>query len=117
LAIKGAPTQTEIEDELLISCKHLCCICHSPFVTIHHIDGDHSNNDPDNLIPLCTTCHGNVESSVPFTRKYTDSQLKKYREDHIKQMKFPVASLLDKVSKMEEMVLAHEDFIQKIGDA
>lgn len=26
-------------------------------VDIHHIDENHSNNDPANLLPLCTCCH------------------------------------------------------------
>lgn len=24
---------------------------------IHHIDGDHKNNNPDNLMTLCANCH------------------------------------------------------------
>ena len=24
---------------------------------VHHVDGDHSNNDPSNLITLCANCH------------------------------------------------------------
>ncbi len=27
------------------------------FLHIDHVDGDHKNNDPDNLITLCPTCH------------------------------------------------------------
>lgn len=26
-------------------------------IHIHHMDGNHQNNDPSNLIPLCPTCH------------------------------------------------------------
>jgi hypothetical protein len=29
-------------------------------VVVHHIDHDRTNNDLDNLIPLCATCHGKV---------------------------------------------------------
>jgi hypothetical protein len=27
------------------------------FLHIDHLDGDHGNNDPDNLMTLCPTCH------------------------------------------------------------
>jgi len=29
-------------------------------ILVHHRDGDRSNNDLDNLIPLCESCHGKV---------------------------------------------------------
>ena len=32
-------------------------------VEIHHRDGDRTNNDIDNLLPLCTDCHQQVHGS------------------------------------------------------
>lgn len=44
-------------------------------VEAHHIDGDRSNNDPQNLIPLCGTCHNLVTSGLvhidPLNRSIT----------------------------------------------
>lgn len=38
--------------------KKECAICcFDKIVTVHHIDEDHSNNDPQNLIPLCPNHH------------------------------------------------------------
>ncbi len=34
-----------------------CAKCGYGFLEIHHIDGDHTNNSIDNLIPLCKACH------------------------------------------------------------
>ena len=31
--------------------------CKRPAIHIHHKDKDHSNNNPDNLIYLCASCH------------------------------------------------------------
>jgi hypothetical protein len=37
---------------------HCCVICgFDKIVAIHHIDMNHSNNDPKNLIPLCPNHH------------------------------------------------------------
>ena len=41
--------------------KVTCCFCgRSPkkySLELHHIDGDHENNDLNNLIYLCVDCH------------------------------------------------------------
>ena len=35
-----------------------CVICNEVnIVSVHHLDGNHSNNNPENLIPLCPTHH------------------------------------------------------------
>lgn len=31
---------------------------------VHHRDGDNSNNDPDNLLTLCATCHRELEATI-----------------------------------------------------
>jgi hypothetical protein len=48
----------KIKDKVLKEFNHLCAICcdMKPY-EIHHIDGNPSNNDPLNLIPLCPNCH------------------------------------------------------------
>lgn len=43
--------------------KDYCEICGaSSGLDVHHIDENHSNNFPDNLITLCVSCHGRVHS-------------------------------------------------------
>lgn len=37
---------------------HECVVCQEALlVEVHHLDGDHSNNAPENLVPLCSTHH------------------------------------------------------------
>ncbi len=37
---------------------HKCCVCgEENIVAVHHYDGNHNNNEPSNLIPLCPTHH------------------------------------------------------------
>lgn len=44
-----------------------CIICgFDKIVTVHHYDEDHSNNDPNNLVPLCPNHH------QMFHSKYRD---------------------------------------------
>ena len=46
-----------------------CAKCGYGFLEIHHIDGDHTNNSLNNLIPLCKLCHieehWKKESEIP----------------------------------------------------
>jgi 5-methylcytosine-specific restriction endonuclease McrA len=38
--------------------KKICVVCgEDKIVTVHHMDEDHQNNDPKNLVPLCPTHH------------------------------------------------------------
>jgi hypothetical protein len=46
-----------------ICTKRACHICgYDVVVHIHHIDGNHKNNVPENLIPLCPNHHYEVET-------------------------------------------------------
>ena len=38
--------------------KYVCRVCGTKGVCIHHIDYDKHNNNPNNLILLCSQCHG-----------------------------------------------------------
>jgi hypothetical protein len=46
-----------IRDAVLREYNHRCAICGEANPHIHHIDGDHDNNTPENLLPLCPNCH------------------------------------------------------------
>lgn len=40
-----------------------CCVCkESKIVAVHHLDENHNNNDPKNLVPLCPTHHQYMHS-------------------------------------------------------
>lgn len=49
--------------------KNACEACgHRPMfkrvLTVHHRDGDNTNNEPTNLTTLCTNCHGDLEGFI-----------------------------------------------------
>lgn len=42
------------------ACENPSCtatIVHPCQLDVHHVDGDHNNNDPANLATLCSNCH------------------------------------------------------------
>jgi 5-methylcytosine-specific restriction endonuclease McrA len=38
-------------------------------LTVHHIDGDRKNNDPQNLIALCQRCHLRLDRAYKSKRR------------------------------------------------
>jgi len=66
--------------EILAKCNNRCCVCQTPFVVIHHIDGNPSNNDPNNLAPLCPNCHAQAHSKSQLIINLTPERIKMLRD-------------------------------------
>jgi len=73
----------QIEASALFENDHTCCICRErgKDVQTHHIDGDSSNNDPANLAVLCLDCHSRVTGTSGLGRKYSSTEVGKYKRD------------------------------------
>lgn len=72
--IRRVPIPEETRAKLLLWSARHCCFCGKACTTnieIHHIDGNNSNNDLDNLIPLCFDCHGELLRYNPAHPKGT----------------------------------------------
>jgi hypothetical protein len=59
----------------------VCCglYCKAPsrqkdLLQVHHIDENPENNDFENLIPLCATCHLRIEKEARLHAPYRDQQ-------------------------------------------
>jgi len=49
-----------------------CAVCgDSDELVVHHIDGDRDNNELDNLVPMCKSCHQTIHIGNDDARKYT----------------------------------------------
>jgi len=54
----------------------LCSISDHRILAVHHIDHDHSNNDPKNLSWLCHNCHHLVHHDTVERQRFQDNILK-----------------------------------------
>jgi len=70
----------DLKSEILSRSNNRCCVCQTPFVQLHHIDGDPSNNDIDNIAAVCPNCHTQAHSKSTLTVNLTAPRLKILRD-------------------------------------
>jgi len=75
------PVSERLKSEIISKCNNCCCVCQTHhLVQFHHIDGDPSNNDIDNMAPLCPNCHSRAHSNSQLTNNLTDLRIKQIRD-------------------------------------
>jgi hypothetical protein len=79
------PVPPGLAAKILFLSDRTCCVCRTQGkrIQIHHIDGDPSNNQPDNLSVLCTDCHDLTMIKGGFHRHLSAEQIQLYRNDWI----------------------------------
>ncbi|WP_155638495.1 HNH endonuclease signature motif containing protein [Burkholderia cepacia] len=72
----------EVAAEVMFLADRTCRICRDPRrkVEIHHIDGDPSHNDINNLSAICKDCHSDAHTTQAFARNLTPALIRKYNE-------------------------------------
>ncbi|MBI3125827.1 MAG: HNH endonuclease [Ignavibacteriales bacterium] len=76
----------KIADEVAYKSDMVCAVCETPGDHLHHIDGNPSNNDSDNLILLCFRHHSSASTKGNLSRKLSKGILMRYREQHYKRV-------------------------------
>jgi len=77
---KRIPIPEKLRIEIMAKANNRCCVCQTPFFQIHHLDGDRSNNDPDNLAPLCPNCHDQADLKRLLSNRLTADRIKALRD-------------------------------------
>lgn len=50
-----------------------CLLCpSSDRIVAHHVDGDRDNNAPENIIPLCWSCHRSIHCGAEGYEKWSE---------------------------------------------
>ena len=70
----------QLKREIIGRSNNRCCVCQTPFINIHHVDQDPSNNAPDNLAPLCPNCHSQAHAKGNMTVALTPERIKALRD-------------------------------------
>lgn len=71
------------ESLLMFDNEHTCCICNEKGkdVQIHHIDGNHNNNNVENLVVLCLDCHSKVTGNRGLGKKFSELEVRQYKKN------------------------------------
>jgi hypothetical protein len=109
----------KIKDSVLNEYDHRCAICGNDRPHLHHIDEDHTNNDLNNLLPLCPNCHLNDQHNP--TRKIEITKLKMfrfYKDPAILKPQFhPIyirQLFLDDLENNHELAYKYEDEVKEL---
>jgi len=76
----------KIADDLCYRSDRVCVVCKAPGDHIHHLDGNPSNNEIENLVLLCFRHHDDISAKRTLSRKLSKGVLLRYREQHYKQV-------------------------------
>ena len=61
---------------------------HQMILQVHHIDENPGNNDLENLIPLCASCHLKIEAEARLHAPYHEKQLEMFEnQTYLTKMK------------------------------
>lgn len=97
----------KIHVKIMAQCGGFCCICPNRGVQIHHINEDNTNNNPDNLIPICSTYHDFVTISGGNIRKMPPESLKIIRDEFYQLRRKRV--LPSTLNEKEEVLIRTEE--------
>lgn len=116
---KRIKVSEEDRSKLLLWCARHCCFCGKSCTTnieVHHIDGNPSNNELDNLIPLCFDCHGELNRynpQHPKGIKYRQLEITTRRDQIFEQYTLPYLRHVNiKISKYN-LLLAEKKIKQE----
>lgn len=78
-----------IETQLLYETDSTCCICQKPgrSIQFHHIDGDPSNIDFQNLAVLCHDHHDQASMRSRLSRGLTPGLVRKHMDDWLRRVR------------------------------
>jgi hypothetical protein len=105
VAKKRVTIPKTVQDSVLKEFNHRCALCGEARPHLHHLDEDPSNNDPQNLIPLCPNCHladqHDASNAIPL------DELKLFREFKNRQILKPqfkaILKRMNFLSRVQEL--------------
>ena len=86
---KRIPIPKDLAADVMFAADRTCCVCreNGKAIQIHHIDGDPSNNTPENLVVLCLEHHNQTQITGGFGRKLDAPLVARYRDEWLKDVK------------------------------
>lgn len=77
----------QVAAQLKFASGHRCCVCRHRGDVLHHLDGNPSNNEFENLAFLCFNCHDDATRTGGLRRKLTKADIVVSRDDWYERVK------------------------------
>ena len=103
----------DLAAQIMFDSQFKCCVCEdgSRGDQIHHIDGNSSNNENENLVFLCLKHHGDASEKNPMRRTLSPKAIKKFRDSWHERIRKKRNQDLEKfntpIDKVSELSLIH----------
>lgn len=106
----------KVSEDALVASGRCCSLCHKfcgSNIELHHIKqaAEGGKDIFDNCIPLCFDCHAGVKSynsDHPKGKKYTESELKRHRDNWYKKVDLGLQTIVNKEPAQIDIDLYHE---------
>ena len=106
----------ETEAEVMFKSNLLCCVDKKRGDHIHHIDGNSSNSNFDNLALLCFDCHNEASTTGNLRKKLSPKTILKFRQHHYQVVQNQRDAFIEKFSHPIKN-LTTEDLLNAAKDA
>ena len=101
-----------------------CNVCrnYKKGVIVHHIDENKMNNNENNLILICTDCHGEAHTKRKLSLNLTPNRLKKMKKEWEKEVENRTNLSINEYKKLEqkerekEKLSEEERYIQEVRE-
>ncbi len=70
------PISKKVQHRLLYESQYACAVCQDRGCHIHHIDGNHGNNDEENLVVLCVRHHDEAHTKRQLSKNLNSDALR-----------------------------------------
>lgn len=109
MGVKRNRIPDRIAAEVTVASARCCCVCKSPGVHLHHIDGDPANNAKLNLTLLCFSCHDDATRSGGLKRKLSVQELKRFRHQWYEEVAKHGVAWANSLNKSNLATFSRED--------
>lgn len=117
------PIPRSLSLRVLYESARTCCVCRNPSrpVQIHHIDKNPTNNVEDNLVVICSFCHGEAHTKHELSQNLSGDKIKEFKHRWVDEVRERASRAMLPSSNLDQAVWTYinhqrlSQFLEKAG--